>query len=66
MSEVTIIHNVRKCKCSDCKRVLLKGEGIQHSMPWFGGRNPYFYLCPTCDNKRKMDKEARAAGVDYE
>lgn len=64
MSEV--IHNKRKAKCGDCRRVLEPGAGIQHQMGWFGGRNPFYYLCETCDKKRAMDAEEKAAGVSYE
>lgn len=60
------VTNVRKAKCADCKRVLEPGTGIRREMPWFQGHNPYFYLCESCDGKRKMDAEEKAAGLSYE
>jgi RNase P subunit RPR2 len=62
MAELEIVHNKRKAHCSDCHRLLLPGEGIQHEMPWFHGNNPIFYLCERCDGIRKT--EAKAGSID--
>ena len=57
MKVYPVAHNVRKCKCADCKRVLLAGEGIQHRYPMFHGTGQFFYVCPPCDVIREATEQ---------
>ncbi len=52
-----VVRNTRKAHCGTCHKLVLPGEGIQHLMPWFHGRNPVYYLCETCNEKEKAERK---------
>jgi hypothetical protein len=52
-----VAHNVRQCKCADCKKTLEAGEGIQHTYPMFHGKGQFYYCCPPCDAAREITEQ---------
>lgn len=50
-------HNVRKCRCADCKRTLEAGEGIKYRYVMFRGNGQFYYCCPKCDVVRQSEEQ---------